>query len=128
MRHLGNTHESRQVSAPLKLLRFCWMPKNLCFSNILGLPTFDIYQEVISPNCFKNRKNSSCPDFFQKKLFLDVRSEIHFVRRNMVSTGHFVIKNNYIQVCFFNLSFSRMFFFFVLNVTFRRSYTYFNHS
>ena len=124
MKHLGNTHDSRQVSAPLKLLRFCWMPKILSFSNNLGLPKFDIYQEVISPNCFKNRKNSSCPDFFQKKLLLDVRSEIHFVRRNMVSTGHFV---RVLKITTFRSAFSTMFFF-VLKVTFRRSYTYFNHS
>ena len=28
--------------------------------------------------------------FFEKKVFTDIRSEIHIVQRNIVSTGQFV--------------------------------------
>ena len=54
------------------------------------LPKFDIYQGTLAPNCFKNHTNSRCPDFFQKNVLSDVRSEIHLVRRNVVSTGQSV--------------------------------------
>ena len=44
-------------------------------------------------------KNSWCPHFFQEKVLSDVRSEIHLVWRNIVSTGQSVWAwNNYIQV------------------------------
>ena len=51
-----------------------------------------------APNCFKSHTNSCCPDFFQKYFLSDLRSEIHLVRRNIVSTGKFVhtFKNIYI--------------------------------
>ena len=41
----------------------------------MGLPKFDIYQDTGAP-IFKKKK----------KALRDVRSEIHFVRRNIVST------------------------------------------
>ena len=50
------------------------------------LPKFDIHQGTVAPNCFKNHSISPCPDFFQKKVLSDVRSEIHIVRYNIVST------------------------------------------
>ena len=48
------------------------------------------YQSAVAPNCIKSHTNSWCPDFFQKKKkkkkLSDVRSEIHLVRRNIIST------------------------------------------
>ena len=41
-------------------------------------PKFDVYQGTVAPNCFKSHTNS-------QKVFSDVRSEIHFVRSNIVS-------------------------------------------
>ena len=32
------------------------------------LPKFNIYQGTVASNCFKIPTNSSCPDFFQKKV------------------------------------------------------------
>ena len=60
----------------------------------LCLPQFDIYQSTVGSNCFESHTNSCCPDLFQKKCLSDVQSEIHLVRRNIVSTG---FKNIYIQ-------------------------------
>ena len=65
-----------------KLLRFYWMLMDMF------LPKFDIFQDTVAPNCFKSYTNSWWPDFFLKKVLSDVRSEIHLVRRNIVSTGH----------------------------------------
>ena len=44
----------------------------------------------IAPNCLKGHKNSWCPDFFQKKVLLDIRSEIHLVRSNIPYTSQCV--------------------------------------
>ena len=49
------------------------------------LPTSDIYQSTIAPNCFKSHTNYWCPDFIQK-ILPDVRFETHLVRRNIFST------------------------------------------
>ena len=48
------------------------------------LPTFDIYQSTIAPNCFKSHANYGCPDFIQNFL-ADVRFETQLVRRNIFS-------------------------------------------
>ena len=53
------------------------------------LPKFDIYQGTVPPNCFKSHTSSRCPVFFQNVLS-EVWSKIHFVRRNIVSTGQTV--------------------------------------
>ena len=54
------------------------------------LSKFDIYQGKVVPNCFKGHAKSWCPQFFQEKSFAsDIRSEIHLVRHNIVSTGQF---------------------------------------
>ena len=47
---------------------------------------FNNYQSTVAPNCLKSHTNSWCFDFFQKISLHDVRSEIHLVRRNMVSS------------------------------------------
>ena len=54
------------------------------------VPMFDIYQSRVAPNWFKSHTNSWCPHFFQIKILSNARSEIYFVRRNIVSTGKFV--------------------------------------
>ena len=51
---------------------------------------FDIYQDTLASNCFKSFTNSWCPEFFQKKVLSDVRSEIYFIQRNIVSAGQSV--------------------------------------
>ena len=53
------------------------------------LPKFNIYQGAVAPNCCCPEK-LLCPDFFQEKILSDVQSEIHLVRRNIVSTGQSV--------------------------------------
>ena len=53
-------------------------------------PKFDIYQSTVAPNCFKNHANSWCPDFLQKNVLSDVRSETDLVPTNIVSTEQFV--------------------------------------
>ena len=45
-------------------------------------PKFDIYQGKVAPNCYKNYTKTRCPDFFQKKVLSDDRSEIR-----LFSTG-----------------------------------------
>ena len=52
------------------------------------LPKFDIYQGTIAPNCFKSHNTPEILIFF-KKVLSDIRSEIHLVRRNIVSNGQF---------------------------------------
>ena len=56
----------------------------------INLPKFDIYQGTGATNCFKSHTNSWCPLFFEEKLFSHVRSAIHFVWRNVASTGRSV--------------------------------------
>ena len=65
------------------------------------LPKFDIYQGALASNFLKSHTNSWCPNFFQKNVLSDFRSEIHFDRLNIVSTGQSVraSKNIYIQAC-----------------------------
>ena len=52
----------------------------------MSLPKLDIYRGTIAPNCFNNQKALDALIFFQKKVFSDVRSEIHLVRWNIFST------------------------------------------
>ena len=52
------------------------------------LPKFDIYQGAIALNCFKSH-TYFCLNLFQKNVLSDVQSEIHLVRRNIVSNGQF---------------------------------------
>ena len=40
------------------------------------LHKFDHYQGRVAPNCFKSHTDSCCPDFVQKNVLSDVRSEI----------------------------------------------------
>ena len=47
----------------------------------------DIYQDAVAPNYFESHTNFLCPDFFQKKVYTNVRSEIYLVQRNIVSIG-----------------------------------------
>ena len=54
------------------------------------LPKFDICQCTLGSNCFKSQTNYWCPNFFQKKVLSNVRSEIHLDRRNIVSSGQSV--------------------------------------
>ena len=49
------------------------------------LPKFDIYQSTVAPNCFKSQQTLDVLLSFKTVLF-DVRTEIHFVRLNIVST------------------------------------------
>ena len=65
------------------------------------LPKFDIYQGKIALNCLKSHTNSRCPEFSQNVLS-EVWSEIHFVRRNIVSTGQTARANKVIfgSVCY----------------------------
>ena len=51
------------------------------------LRKFDIYQGAVAPYYFKSHANSWCYGFFSKNVTTDVRSEIHLVSRNIVSTG-----------------------------------------
>ena len=44
----------------------------------------------VKVNCFKGHADSWCPNFFQKKVLSNVRSEIHLDRRNIVSSGQSV--------------------------------------
>ena len=53
------------------------------------LHQFDNYQGTVAPNCFNSHTNCSSPDFVVKIVFPDVRSKIHFVQHNIVSTGQF---------------------------------------
>ena len=64
----------------LKTVRYFWMRM------VMSLPNFDIYQGTGATNCFKSNINSWCPHFFQGKILFDVRSEIHLVWHNIVST------------------------------------------
>ena len=52
--------------------------------------SFDIYQSTLAQNCLQSHKNCWFPDFFFLKVLPDVRSEVHLVRRNIVSTGQTV--------------------------------------
>ena len=54
------------------------------------LPKLNIYEGTVAPNCFRSHTTPWCPDFFRKNFLSDVRSEIHLVRRNIVSTGQSV--------------------------------------
>ena len=57
----------------------------------LCLPTFDIYQGTVAPNCIlRATQTLNILIFFQKKVLPDARSESHLVRRNIVSTGQSV--------------------------------------
>ena len=56
----------------------------------MWLTKFDIYQSEVAPNCLISHTNSWCPDFFQKEFLADVRTEIHLIRSNIVSTGQSV--------------------------------------
>ena len=57
----------------------------------MRLLKLNIYQgTVVIPNYFKNHTNSWGPDFYQKNVLSDVRSEIHLARRNIASTGQSV--------------------------------------
>ena len=78
------TWKRRRLSVIWKLLRF------FCMLMDMNLPKFDIYQGTGATNCFKSHTNSWCPHFFQEKVLSDVRSEIHLVWRNIVSTGQSV--------------------------------------
>ena len=51
------------------------------------LPKFDIYQGAVAIICFESYTNSSCPVFFffSKKNLSRAGSELHRVRRNIVS-------------------------------------------
>ena len=51
------------------------------------LPIFDIYQDTVAQNCLKSHTSSWCPGTFLRNFFSDIRSEIHLVRLNIVSTG-----------------------------------------
>ena len=67
------------------MLRIYWMLRDMCSAKLV------IYQWKVAPNCFKSYKNSWCPDFFQNNNGLsNAQSEIHLVRRNIVSTGLYV--------------------------------------
>ena len=65
-------------------MRFLWMLMDM------NLPKFNIYQGTVATNCFKSYTNSWYHHFFQEKVLSDVRSEIHLVWRNIVSTGQYV--------------------------------------
>ena len=54
----------KATKCSLKLLRFYWMLMDMC------LPTFDIDQDTVVPNCFKSHTNSWYPEFFQKASFV----------------------------------------------------------
>ena len=56
----------------------------------MWLTKFDIYQSEVAPNCLISHTNFWCPDFFQKEFLSDVRTEIHLIRSNIVSTGQSV--------------------------------------
>ena len=51
----------------------------------MHLPKFGIYQVTVAPNCLKIHTNFRCLDFFEEKILSDILSEIHIVRRNIVS-------------------------------------------
>ena len=69
------------------------MPTDVC------LPKFDNYQGTEINFFFKSHTNSWCPHFFQENVLSDVRSEIHLVWRNIISTVQSVWAwYNYIQV------------------------------
>ena len=52
------------------------------------LPKFDLYRGAVAPIFFKSHTNSWCSDFSkEKKVLADIRSDIHLVRPNIVSTG-----------------------------------------
>ena len=54
-------------------------------------PKFDIIKlGTVVLNCFKSYENAWCFDLLQKNVPFDVRSNIHVVRRNIVSTGQSV--------------------------------------
>ena len=38
----------------------------------ISFPKFDIYQGIVTPNCFKSHKSSSCFDFLEKHVLSDV--------------------------------------------------------
>ena len=74
-----------------------------------SLPKFDIYQGTRVRNCFKSHKNSWYPHLFQGKVLSIVRSEIHLVWRNIISTGQSVSAyKNYIQVWGNHMSLAEM--------------------
>ena len=52
-----------------------------------SLPAFDIYKGTVASSCFKNHNVNSMSQIFSKKVMFDVRSEIHLIRSNIVSTG-----------------------------------------
>ena len=54
------------------------------------LHKFDNYQGRVAPNCFKSHTDSCCPDFVQKNVLSDVRSEIYINRGKTVSNGQSV--------------------------------------
>ena len=61
---------------------------------------FNIYLVIVAQNCFKCHTDPGCPDSFQKKVLSEVWSEIHFVRRNMISTWQSAWPwKSYIQLC-----------------------------
>ena len=61
------------------------------------LPKFDIYQGTVAPNSFKRHTNSDVLFFSKKKALPDPRSEIHLVRRYIVSTGQYALVQN--KIC-----------------------------
>ena len=68
------------------------------------LPKLDIYRGTIAPDCFNNQKALDALIFFQKKVFSDVRSEIHLVRWNIFSTWDWRLLSIHINDTFFALN------------------------
>ena len=54
------------------------------------LPKFDIYQGKVAPNFLRATQTLDVLNFFKKIVLSDVRSEIHLVRYNIVSTGQYL--------------------------------------
>ena len=48
------------------------------------LPSFDICQGTVAPNCFKSHTNTRCPDLFQKKKFC-LMSGLNFTLSDVTS-------------------------------------------
>ena len=65
------------------------------------LPKFDIYQGKVAPNFLRATQTLDVLNFFKKIVLSDVRSEIHLVRYNIVSTRAISpALKKYIQVWF----------------------------
>ena len=60
------------------------------------LPKFDIYQRALASNFFKSHTNSWCPNFFQKKVSSDFRSEIHLDLTSFLPDNLFGLQKIYI--------------------------------